>query len=201
MSAARIGVVLAGGRATRMGGDKAGAMLGDRTLLAHAIGIVRAAGLQARVCARADTVLPAVDGLTEAHVWREPRSGHAPADAHPLRGVAHAARTAGEPIVVLPLDLPLLPPAVLTALAVQHAPLAVVGEAGRPAALIARVDWSHADALDEAADTGAPALRTLLAMGAAVRELTDLAPGLEATLALKNVNDASDLEAARVALD
>lgn len=201
MSRARIGVVLAGGLATRMGGDKAGARLGELTLLANAVATVTAAGLEPRVCARASTVLPEVQGLSRCAVWREPEPAPGQENhAHPLSGLAYAAAQAGEPIVALPVDLPLLPPAVLTQLACQQMPLAVLGSGGRPAALVARVGPAHAPLLADAAAAGAPALRTLVALGAAVLELADLAPGTDPDQALTNVNRAEDLLGLRPAL-
>ena len=200
MNRARIGVVLAGGLATRMGGDKAGAQLGGQTLLANAVATVTAAGLTPRVCARASTALPPVPGLRDSAIWREPAPapGHE-GDAHPLAGLAYAAAQAGEPIVALPVDLPMLPPAVLTQLASQHTPLAVLGIGGKPAALVARVDPTHAALLAAAAGAGAPALRTLVALGAAVIDLADLAPGADPGQALANVNRPEDLAGLRPA--
>lgn len=192
---ARIGVVLAGGRATRMGGDKASASLDGATLLARAVEIVRAAGLEPRVCARATTTLPHVAGLDAAAIWREPPSADGAASPHPLAGLAHALTVAGTPIVALPVDLPLLPPQVLRALAETSANASVLGVGARPAALVARVDPSLAGGLASAAAHGAPALRTLLALGAAIVDLADLAPGVEASRALANVNGPDDLAA------
>lgn len=204
---ARIGVVLAGGLATRMGGGKPNARLGDRTLLARAAGTVRAAELGPRICARETTWLPAVD----AEVWREPVHGVTPIDggltpapssqAHPLAGLAYALRRAGEPIVALPVDLPFLPPAVLGALANRRESLVVLATGGRPAALVLRADPVHAAALTEAAAAGAPAMRTLLELGAALVELQSVAPEAPSH-ALFNVNDAADLvEAHRLLLE
>lgn len=193
MTSARIGVVLAGGLATRMGGDKAGAMLGGRTLLEHAVAIVRAAGLEPRVCARADTALPTLDELAPGAIWREPPGGTQPGDAHPLAGLAHAARVAGEPIVAMPVDLPLLPPAALAGLAASPRQLAVLGTGGRPVALVARLGPEHADPLTEAAASSAPALRTLLALHCAVIDLAALVPAADPGHALLNVNSPADL--------
>lgn len=190
--------MLAGGRATRMGGDKAGAVLGGRTLLERAVDIVRAAGLEPRVCARASTVLPHVAGLEAAAIWREPSAtGRRDDDPHPLAGVAYAARTAGAPIVVVPVDLPLLPPDVLRALAAwpATAPATIIGVDGRPAALVARISPSLAAPLAQAARHHAPALRSLVSLGAQVTDLADLAPAVDATRALTNVNDPGDLAA------
>jgi molybdopterin-guanine dinucleotide biosynthesis protein A len=184
---ARIGVVIAGGAGRRVGGDKASALLGGRPLLSYAVDLVRAAGLDARVCAREDTALPA----TDAEVWREPARG-LDTKPHPLAGLAHALGQAGEPIVALPVDLPFLPPEVLAALAARSEPLALLALDGRPASLVLRADPSHAPALAEAAAAGAPALRTLLKLGANLVELRDLDPTAGPD-SLFNVNDAADL--------
>ncbi len=192
MTAARIGVVLAGGRATRMGGDKAGAMLHGQTLLERAVCTVEAAGLEPRVCVRSGTKLPVLERPPGAEMWSEPRGVEA--GAHPLAGLAYALTQAGEPIVALPVDLPLLPPEVLTALAAWPNPFVIVGARGRPAALVVRLGPEHADALAAAASNGAPALRTLVGLGACVIDLSELTPGLDAARALRNVNTPEDLE-------
>lgn len=181
-----------------MAGGKPAAKLDGRSLLAHAVGAVRHAGLEPRVCAREATWLPSVD----VEEWREPShvvtpigAGpeiEPPTAAHPLSGLAHALRRAGEPIVALPVDLPFLPPAVLSALAVRTEPLVVLAQDGHPAALVVRADPVHATALGAAAEQGAPAMKTLVALGAVLVELRDLAPHA-APHALFNVNDAADL--------
>lgn len=190
--AAEIGVILAGGASRRLPGGKPGAMLAGRPLLAHAVDLVRAAGLQPVVCARAATVLPPVDAPT----WTEPETDpdHAP---HPLAGVAFALGRAAAPIVVVPVDLPFLPPPVLSALATAPEPGAVLGLGGRPAALVAGLSASLAPALEAAAREGAPALRTLLRLGAHVVDLDTITPA-EPSTALMNVNDPATLAAAEV---
>lgn len=188
-------MVLAGGRATRMQGNKAGAVLGGRTLLDRAIALVRAAGLEPRICVREGTVLPTSAELLADAVWREPAAGETAGDAHPLAGLAHAAATANEPIVALPVDLPLLPSEVLRGLATHPAAASVIGVNGRPAALVARVDASCVAALKAAAAEGAPALRSLVDLGAQVVEFAELAPTAEVGRSLTNVNGPADLAA------
>jgi molybdenum cofactor guanylyltransferase len=105
-----IGVVLAGGAARRMRGAKATALLDGRPLVAWVLDALAAAGIEQRVVmAKADTVLPELD----VPVWIEPAEPR-----HPLAGIAHAlARAPGEDLVSVPVDLPLVSPATLRALA------------------------------------------------------------------------------------
>jgi molybdenum cofactor guanylyltransferase len=187
MSAAQraaLGIILAGGASSRFPGGKAGATLGSSTLLAHAVRLVRAARLEPVVCAREGTVLPEAS----AAIWREPAADAAP---HPLRGIGWAVERAGAPMVFLPVDLPLLTPAVLRGLATAPGS-ALVGRAGRPAALVGRIEPDLAQALAHAAETDAPALRTLVGLGASVVDLDALDPGA-GPHALVNVNDPESL--------
>jgi len=109
------GFVLAGGRSSRMGKDKAQIIFNGAPLIQHAVGILHAAGLEARIAgARTDlsgfaaTVVddPAYPGLG-------PLSGICPAlDASAARFV-----------VFVPVDLPLLPASLVRYL-VHHAQVA-----------------------------------------------------------------------------
>lgn len=183
---AELAVILAGGQGRRLGGGKAGALLAGRPLIEHAIATVRAAGLEPVVCVRPGTVLPP---LGDVAVWQEPATGEA---SHPLAGLAYAVGRAGRPVLALPTDLPFLPPALLAALAQRPEPLAVVADAGRPAALVLRAAPSHAEPLAQAAQAGAPVMGTLRTLGAALLDLRTLDPTADAR-ALFNVNDAADL--------
>lgn len=173
-----------------MPGGKPGALLGGRTLLDRAVATVRAAGLTPVVCARAATPLPEVD----AEHWVEELADDAP--RHPLSGIAWALEHARAPIVVLPVDLPFLPPAALRALVGASAPGALLGDEGRPAALVAQLEPRLAPALWAAAHAGAPALRTLVDLGVGLVDLAALPGGPPDSSALLNVNDPSALAAA-----
>jgi molybdopterin-guanine dinucleotide biosynthesis protein A len=97
-----VGVVLAGGLGRRLGGDKAIVELEGRPLILYPLEAIHAVCDEVMVVAKRDTLLPILTGI--AGVWIEPDEPR-----HPLLGVAHALRlAAGRPILVVPVDLPLL---------------------------------------------------------------------------------------------
>lgn len=100
---AAAGFVLAGGESRRMGRDKALMEFGGEPLVARAIGIVREAGLEARIAgARAE-----LDGFAPVIADAEPGRG-------PLGGICAALAACTEPrAVFLPVDLPLMPASLL----------------------------------------------------------------------------------------
>jgi molybdopterin-guanine dinucleotide biosynthesis protein A len=98
------GFVLAGGRSSRMGADKALLPLSGKPLIAHALAILHQAGLPASIAGA-----------------RSPLSAFAPVipdsnpDQGPLGGICAAlASTSARWAVFLPVDLPLLPAALVT---------------------------------------------------------------------------------------
>lgn len=104
-----LGVVLAGGAATRLGGSKAGVALAGRPLISYPLEAFRAACLEAVVVAKRSSPLPALEVLviTEPD---EPR--------HALAGVVAALRHAdGSPVLVCACDTPFIEPATLENLA------------------------------------------------------------------------------------
>lgn len=183
--AATRAVILAGGASTRLPTGKPGAALWGSTLLELAVETVRLAALTPIACARPQTELP----VTAAEVWREPATGRPP---HPLAAIAWCLERGGEPLVFLPVDLPLLAPDVLRAVADAsgESGLAVLARGGRPAALIVRATPEHAPALAQAAAAGAPVLRTLIELGAGT---IDCPLPLDGRDPLTNVNTPQDL--------
>lgn len=111
-----VGVVLAGGRGRRLGGDKAILEIEGRPLAHYAVAALRAVCAEVAVVAKRDSLLPPLGG--RAAVWIEPDEPR-----HPLAGVAHALRLAmGRPVLALAVDLPLVDAATLRALtAREHA--------------------------------------------------------------------------------
>ena len=107
------GFVLAGGRSSRMGADKALIPFAGRPLVVHAIETLRSAGLAVSI-AGARSKLTAFAPIVED---AEPDHG-------PLGGICAAlASTTARWAVFLPVDLPLLPPA-LVAVLLAHACIA-----------------------------------------------------------------------------
>lgn len=100
------GVVLAGGRSSRMGTDKALLPLGHAPLIEHAIGILHRAGLPVSISgSRAD-----LGNLAPVLADLEPRQG-------PLTGICSALHALAESwIVLLTVDMPLVPPALIARL-------------------------------------------------------------------------------------
>ncbi|MCD2188383.1 molybdenum cofactor guanylyltransferase [Actinomycetospora soli] len=115
-------VVLAGGRSTRMGRDKAALSWGDGTLLDHVVAVLRRAVTGPVVVVGAAGFPRPVDGAGVLSVGDdEPGRG-------PLQGIATGLTTAGaagrEVAFLCSVDLPALHPAYVTAV------LAALGDAG-----------------------------------------------------------------------
>lgn len=107
---APVGVVLAGGRGRRLGGDKAIVELEGRALLHYPIEALHEVCDDVVVVAKRDTLLPTLSGI--ADLWIEPDTPR-----HPLVGVAHALGLAvGRPVLVVAVDLPLVDAATLRAI-------------------------------------------------------------------------------------
>ncbi len=105
-----LGVVLAGGRGRRIGGDKAVVELDGRPLLHYPVSVLHAVLGEVVVVCKGDTELPQLGGV--ATVWREPDEPR-----HPLAGVAFALRrAAGRPVLACAGDLPLVTADVVHAL-------------------------------------------------------------------------------------
>jgi molybdenum cofactor guanylyltransferase len=112
-----LGVVLAGGAATRLGGSKATAELAGRPLISYPLAAFAEAGIETVVVAKRDTDLPPLDVplLTEPD---EP--------THPLLGLVTALAHAGDrPIVTSPCDTPFVTASLLTRLASARTTAAV----------------------------------------------------------------------------
>jgi len=179
-----VGVVLAGGAGTRLGGAKPGASLAGHPLLSYPLAALSAVLEEVAVVAKADTDLPPVgDGVL---IWREPDEPR-----HPLAGVVEALRRAeGRAVIVLACDLPLVTGELVRALAeadAQGAPAVVATTSARGLQpLCARYDPA--------------ALAALASYDPAGRMITQVQALAPATISvdprlLRNVNSAEDLAA------
>jgi molybdopterin-guanine dinucleotide biosynthesis protein A len=182
-----VGVVLAGGAASRMGGDKASLPLAGRPLISYPLDALRAALGKVAVVAKPDTVLPLLD--LAPPVWLEPDEPR-----HPLTGIVEALRRAdGRPVVVLACDLPLVSAELVRELAgtPSAAPALVARAEGRIQPLCARYE-PEALGLLEGFEPAARLIDTVQALGPLTLEVE---PDI-----LRNVNAPGDLAAVQALL-
>jgi molybdenum cofactor guanylyltransferase len=144
--------ILAGGRATRLGGAKATAQLDGRPLIAYPIEAARSAELDPFVVAKPQSPLPALD----CEVVREPQR-----PAHPLAGMIAALAAAPGAVVVVGCDMPFLT-APLLRLVASLPPPAVASVGGRLEPLLGVYDGSAAETFHRALE-GEDPLRQVVA--------------------------------------
>lgn len=142
------GFVLAGGQSVRMGKDKATVSLAGQPLIVHALEILRRAGLT-----------PSIAGARAQLSSLAPVVADSELDRGPLGGICAAlGSTAAQRAVFLPVDVPLLPPSLVTFLLEE-------AESYRAAITVVEVDGfmqTFPAVVDRAA---LPALRTELEAG------------------------------------
>jgi molybdenum cofactor guanylyltransferase len=180
-----VGVILAGGRGRRLGGDKALVSLAGRPLIVRPLAAMRAVLTDVAVIAKPDTALPDLGGIP---VWSEPAE-----PSHPLVGIVHALRLAGgRAVLVCAADLPFVTPATLRALAgadAGAAPAVIAAVDGVTQPLLGRYEPGCAALLEPIARDGRVAMRAVVgALGAREFELD--------ALELFNVNTPEDLRRA-----
>jgi molybdopterin-guanine dinucleotide biosynthesis protein A len=182
-----LGVVLAGGRGSRLGGAKPTAELAGRPLISYPLAALAEAGLEAVVVAKPATDLPPLD--VEVHT--EPAE-----PVHPLAGIVAALRQTGRPLVVIGCDFPFVPPALLRALADAPEPLVVPAPGGELQPLVAR--WAPAllPALEDALAREEPLRRTVAALSPRLLGDAELAPFGDPARVFFNVNTPADLDTA-----
>ncbi len=173
---APLGVILAGGRATRLGGDKATVPLGGRPLVAWPLDALRAVLDEVVIVAKRATVLPELS----VPVWIEPDE-----PSHPAVGLIHALDNAGgRSVLVCAADLPLVDAVVVRRLATTPGEAVVARAGGRVQPLLARYGPGALEAL-----------RAVLPAGS----MTGAVEAVEVDVpeeALLNVNTPEDLERA-----
>jgi molybdenum cofactor guanylyltransferase len=186
-----LGVVLAGGRGSRLGGAKPTADLAGRPLISYPLAALAEAGLEAAVVAKSDTDLPKL----EVEVLTEPAE-----PVHPLAGIVAALRQTGRPIVVIGCDFPFVPAALVRALADAPEPLVVPAPGGEAQPLVARWTPALLPALEAALDREEPLRRTVAALSPRLLGDAELAQFGDPARVFFNVNTATDLRRAEGAV-
>jgi molybdopterin-guanine dinucleotide biosynthesis protein A len=176
-----IGAVLAGGRATRLGGDKARAELAGRPLIAWPLAALGAVLEDVAVVAKETTPLPELPGV---EVWSEPDEPH-----HPVAGIVTALeRACGRAVVVCAADMPLVTVELVQQLLDEIGPAVVFRAGGRLQPLLARYEPETLAALRRA-PPDAPLTDVVAGLGPRVLEAPEERPFF-------NVNTPQDLAAA-----
>ena len=155
-----IGVVLAGGSGSRIGGAKATAQLDGQALISYPLAAALGALSSVAVVAKDGVELPQLDQRVE--LWIEPDEPR-----HPVVGVIEALRRAeGRAVLAIACDLPLLTSEVVALIASADAEGSVAvlaSAAGRPQPLLARYEPA-ALALLEKFDTDGPMTEQVMAL-------------------------------------
>jgi len=180
-----LGVILAGGRGTRLGQSKATASLAGRPLLEWPLQALESAGMETVVVAKHDTVLPP----DCAPVWVEPDD-----PVHPLLGIVTALEQAdGRAVLACACDLPFVTPALAARVAGHDAPLVVPRAGGRLHPLFARYTERLLPDLRAALSEERSLHETLDALMPAILEETELGRFGDPARLLLNVNTPEDL--------
>lgn len=181
--------ILAGGGATRLGGEKATAELAGRPLIAYPLKAAQAARLDPFVVAKRDSSLPPLN----FDVVLEPDE-----PAHPLRGILSALEAAGGPVLVLGCDMPFVTPPLLGRLA-QQEPAAVAEVDGRLEPLLALYGPGDAAALEAALEARAPLRHAMEGLDPVRLGEGELRRFGDPALLVRSINTPEDLaEAARL---
>jgi molybdopterin-guanine dinucleotide biosynthesis protein A len=104
-----VGVILAGGAGTRMGGAKATRELAGRPLAAYPADALSAVVERVAIAGKRDEQLPALAGV-------EGWNGEPSETRHPAAGIAYALERAGDAVLVVAADMPFVTPAECRAL-------------------------------------------------------------------------------------
>jgi len=142
------GFILAGGRSTRMGTDKALLHYAGRPLIAHAVDSLKSAGLEPCIVGTRPDLAAYARVIEDLHPGRGP-----------LGGIEAALASSGsERNLFVPVDLPLLPPVFLRYLlersAITGAPATIPTLAGKPEPLCAVYCRELLDGIRESLEAG-----------------------------------------------
>jgi molybdenum cofactor guanylyltransferase len=188
-----LGAVLAGGRGSRIGGDKALVELAGRPLISYPLAAVEAAGLEPLVVAKPESRLPKL----RCRTIREPAR-----PLHPAVGIVAALRHAGErPLVAVGCDMPFVSPALLAWLASMPESVVVPSVGGRLHPFPGRYEGSARPALEETLRTGTAMHAALAAIRPQPASEADLARFGDPPRLCFNVNSPADLRRAERMLE
>jgi len=180
-----VAAVLAGGRASRLGGDKANAVLAGNSLLGRALASLEAAGLEAFVVSKRDRPVE-VEGVEVVIEEDEPQ--------HALAGIATAIRQAGDrQVIVLACDLPLLPVEYLEWLATRDGGTLIPCPGGEAQPLAARYSPADLGPIEAALAREAPVRQAAAGLGATLISDAELARFGDPAVTFFNVNTPEDL--------
>jgi len=206
-----LGVVLAGGRGSRLGGAKPTTPLAGRPLISYPLATLAAAGLEAVVVVKSGTELPDPSGRPPARQAGQRTTvggvrGETPVivepeePVHPLAGIVAALRQVGRPLVVLGCDFPFVPPALARVLAEAPEPLVVPAPGGEAQPLVARWTPALLPALEGALAREEPLRRTVAALSPRLLDDPELTRFGDPARLFFNVNTPTDLRLAERAL-
>lgn len=184
--------VLAGGRGSRIGENKANVLLAGCSLAERAVASLRQAGLDPFIVTKRDRPvdIESVEVLVEAD---EPQ--------HPLTGVAAAIReAAGRPVIVLACDLPLLPVAFFTWLADHDGGTVIPCPGGQPQPLAGRYSPADLDPVESALRLHASAKSVVGQLPATLVGNDELSRFGDPAVIFSNVNSPADLRQAEALL-
>jgi molybdenum cofactor guanylyltransferase len=184
-----VGVILAGGAGTRIGGGKPGVALQGQALLRYPLRSMKLALRDVAVITKAEIALPQLEG---SMVWIEPDQPR-----HPFHGICEAlALAGGRPVLVCAVDMPFVTAELLSALATADSSRAVVLASckGVPRPLLGRYAPSAAPLLVQAAGRG-------LAPQEVVPRLDPMLVEVEDEVELFDVDTPDDLLQAAAMLD
>ena len=177
------GIVLAGGRGSRMGRPKATVRVGGRTLVEHAVDVLSRRCRRVIVVTRPGVTLPHLDATVVAD---------RPGPAGPLTGMATGLDEAtSDDVIVVACDLPFMAPMVDALCAAAPGEPAVGRDGGRIQPLCARSPRLPALRVAEGLLTRGESAARGPALALRAREVDDLWG------ALANLNTPADLEQAR----
>ena len=147
-----IGIVLAGGKSTRMGRDKAMLHWNGQPLIEHQLAVLRAAGVDE---VHVSGQRPDYDGIADARPDHGPLGG--------LAGVATRLSDDGD-LLVIPVDMPLLTPALLQRLRSVNREASCLRFAGHVLPMRWRLDVASRTRLDDLLRQDDPRRRSLRAL-------------------------------------